>query len=139
MYSLEKNTDEIIQLMLFILRKIRPHQIGKLLGLGRADIQAVRVLCSIDGCDLTEMASALSVSQPTASITVDRLVKSGIVERTSNPSDRRVTHINLTERGKRIAGEIIEAYRLQMLGYVERLSNSERENLIGLLQKIVSG
>jgi len=56
--------------------------------------------------NLSELAESQNVSLPTMSRSVSRLEKIGWIERRSDPHDRRVTLIVLTEDGRKRLGEM---------------------------------
>lgn len=63
------------------------------------------VLAQVDGAagkTLTELAAAMGVALPTMSLTVDRLVAGGWLERARDPADGRRVSIRLTEAGQRM-------------------------------------
>ena len=51
----------------------------------------------------TELAQALRVRKPTATVYVERLKEIGLVTKVRSDSDRRCSHIHLTESGRRLA------------------------------------
>lgn len=78
---------------------------------------------------LSELAELHNVSLPTMSRTVSRLEKIGWVERRSDPSDRRVTLIILTEDGRRRLMEMSEVAQETFRKALESTSASDRELL----------
>ena len=54
-------------------------------------------------CSLTELSRGVMIENSTVTGLVDRLEKSGCVERRNNPNDRRAYLIHLTEKGKLLA------------------------------------
>lgn len=61
-----------------------------------------------DGCSQKEMAQWLRIKPPTVNVSIQRLEKSGVVERRHDETDRRIARIYLTEEGKNILQEILE-------------------------------
>lgn len=69
------------------------------------------------------LACALGVGQPAASILVDRLVHSGLVQRTEDPDDRRRTIVQLSPQGREIVNQV-QRYRLDVLhGWIAQLDD----------------
>jgi len=136
MQSIERNIDEILDRLLSVLRKSRPQHVSKILGIGRAEHHALRILSANEGCDISTFAANVGVSQPTATVTVDRLVDAGYVTRTPCVNDRRVTRLHLTDKGHDIVQRSREAHRAIMTPYVERLAREEQEELIRILKKM---
>lgn len=70
------------------------------------------VLLEMNGSDPVttgQLAERLKLDQSTLSRTVDGLVKRGLVYRSPNESDRRVTWLNLTESGRALREAINRA------------------------------
>lgn len=136
MQSVDINTDKILDGLLSVLRKSRPQHVSKILGISRAEHQALRILSAFEGCDISTFAANVGVSQPTATVTVDRLVEAGYITRTPCTTDRRVVRLHLTEKGRDVVERSREAHRAIMAPYVERLTKEEQEELIRLLNKM---
>ncbi|MDI6815756.1 MAG: MarR family transcriptional regulator [Actinomycetota bacterium] len=138
MQSIDRNTDEILERLLSVLRKSRPQYVSKILGIGRAEHHALRILSANEGCDISTFAANVGVRQPTATVTVDRLVEACFVTRTPCVNDRRVTRLHLTDAGRDIVERSREAHRAIMVPYIERLTPEEQEELIRILKKMGS-
>jgi len=54
-----------------------------------------------DGMKMSELSDHLLVSNGSATVVVDRLVKEGFVERKAVPKDRRALTVHLTKRGRK--------------------------------------
>ncbi|MDI6715880.1 MAG: MarR family transcriptional regulator [Actinomycetota bacterium] len=139
MQFLDRNTDEILDELLTVLRRSRPQHVSRILGISRAEHHALRILSANEGCDISTFAILVGVSQPTATITVDRLVESGYVIRIPSKKDRRVTQLYLTDKGRDIVNRSKQAHRAIMAPYVERLTRKEQEELIRILKKMNGG
>ncbi len=82
------------------------------------------------GATLTQLATMLRVSPPTASGLVDRLVRQDFVRRDADPSDRRFVCHFLTDRGVSILGELEREGRTLLEVILARLSDSELDELV---------
>jgi DNA-binding MarR family transcriptional regulator len=51
---------------------------------------------------MSELAEEMNISLPSATSLVDRLVKSGWVERQADPDDRRIIRLAITEEGRKV-------------------------------------
>lgn len=82
-----------------------------------------------------------TLSIPSGSITyvVDKLEKKGFVERQSSPTDRRASHVVLTEKGNSLFDEIFPHHVETISKNLSFVSNEEKEQLIELLKKIGLG
>ena len=75
---------------------------------GLTGVQAlvINFLGEEDGINFQLLAERLRLANPTLTGIVDRLEKTGMVERIPNPADRRSILINLTEKGAAIFAEL---------------------------------
>src|SRR5437764_2771213 len=85
---------------------------------------------------LNDLASLLGTSAPTASRAVDALAEAGLVERLTDPTDRRAVRIELTAEGRarveRRRSQVAEAFRPAAAG----MPAAEREQLAELLARL---
>jgi MarR family transcriptional regulator, transcriptional regulator for hemolysin len=85
----------------------------------------------------TELAQAAGVEQPTMAETIARMVRDGMVQRESNPDDKRSTSISLTRlaraRFPKARAVIVESEREAMAG----LSDDEKGLLRDLLKRVL--
>ena len=85
---------------------------------------------------MSALAETLGMPLSTATHTVNKLVKSGLVERAHSETDRRVVEVELSEEGKR-RNRLFQDHRLAMIRYMlTALSDGEREIFLELIAKI---
>jgi DNA-binding MarR family transcriptional regulator len=86
-----------------------------------------------------ELSHTLAVPMSTATRAVERWVNSGFAQRLSDPDDRRIVRIDLTENGKRLH-EIIEN---SISGSIQRamscLTSEEQSMIVTLTRKVAEG
>ncbi len=82
------------------------------------------------GATLSQLATMLRVSPPTASGLVDRLVRQDFVRRDADPNDRRFVCHFLTDGGVAILGELEREGRTLLEVILARLSDSELDELV---------
>ncbi len=68
-------------------------------GLRMPQFRLLVALAEMGQATVTQMSERLHVTRATASVTINELIRSGIVAVLENPSDRRSFHIRLTENG----------------------------------------
>ncbi|MBI3971781.1 MAG: winged helix-turn-helix transcriptional regulator [Chloroflexi bacterium] len=73
-----------------------------------------------------EVAAGVSVAQPSATETLDRLVRAGLVERTVDACDRRVARNALTAAGQDVIDRPWEMRRAVLASALRRASPRER-------------
>ncbi|HET7844228.1 MAG TPA: MarR family transcriptional regulator [Xanthomonadales bacterium] len=80
-------------------------------GLTRAQWRVVKRLHREEGLRQRELAEVLEIEPIALGRVIDRLEKSGFVERRADPSDRRAWRLYLAPRAKSIAGAMDELAR----------------------------
>jgi DNA-binding MarR family transcriptional regulator len=83
---------------------------------------------------LSGLAEQLAVNPSTAMRMVDRLVAMGLVGRTADPGDRRVTRIAATAEGRRIVREVTERRQAEITRIVSAMPAEHQEALVEALQ-----
>ncbi|MFF3322661.1 MarR family winged helix-turn-helix transcriptional regulator [Streptomyces sp. NPDC002889] len=91
------------------------------------------VLSTHGAAKLVLLAERLGVSPSTAMRMVDRLITIGLVDRQTNPDNRRETVLRLTPEGERIVEEVMSGRRKEIASIVERLDPAQRAALIAAL------
>ena len=85
-----------------------------------------------------DLAEALRVDPSTATRAVERLVRSGLAERTSCTDDKRVVKVSATDAG-RSRFESVSAIRSEALRRIlERYEPTEREVLADYMERFVN-
>jgi DNA-binding MarR family transcriptional regulator len=85
-----------------------------------------------------ELIATTMVTSGTMTNRIDQLEKAGLVERTTNPDDRRGMIIALTDKGFATVDAAVTAHVANQHRLVEALSEEERKVLDGLLAKFLS-
>jgi DNA-binding MarR family transcriptional regulator len=75
------------------------------------------------------VAELVGISKSSASITVDQLVRHGLVRRTEDGDDRRRTNASLTPAGRTRLAHLLQGAEDDMREYFERL---DRDELVAL-------
>jgi DNA-binding MarR family transcriptional regulator len=78
---------------------------------------------------LTVLAAAESVAQPSMTQLVQRLERQGLAARVSDPEDRRVTLITITDPGREVLAERGQAQQALLTESLASLPAEEREAL----------
>jgi MarR family transcriptional regulator for hemolysin len=106
------------------------------LGLTRAQWQALFHLARNEGCNQVTLADLLEVEPITLARVIDKLEAGGLVERRSDPSDRRARLLFLGERAHPLLEELralgAETREVALAG----ISEDERNLLMTLLTKM---
>jgi MarR family transcriptional regulator, transcriptional regulator for hemolysin len=118
------------------LQKMNFDRRARTLGLTRSQWRAVATLRRHPGIKQSELANWLDVEPITVARAVDRLEKSGWIERRSDAADRRVKRLYLTGRVQKVVGQIrmlaIDMRRELLSG----ITRQEHQKLLQLLKKM---
>jgi DNA-binding MarR family transcriptional regulator len=87
----------------------------------------------------SELAETLSITRPSVTAIVGRLILKGYVQKVQDDEDRRSFHIILTQKGKEFDKVHKNIHQLVAQALTKRLSGVEIEQLTALLQKAVGG
>lgn len=93
--------------------------------LSMAQVRTLMVLSCEGRSTIGQLAERLSVSLPTASHLVDRLVHAGLAERAEDPSDRRRMRVCLTPRGEDLAGRLRQGNQEPFRVWLTQLSDED--------------
>jgi DNA-binding MarR family transcriptional regulator len=91
------------------------------------------------GIEQNVLAARLNVDRNTASVTVEQMVKLGVVARQVNGADRRARLLSLTAKGDRIYAELLPAFTIANANVLAPLSPRERKLFMTLLVRLVEG
>lgn len=84
-------------------------------------------------CGVSEIGTQLGVTNAASSQLIDRLVVSGLIERTEDPSDRRAKQLTITSKGKSVLEQGIAARRKWMETLTTQLTPEQRITVIAAL------
>jgi len=84
-----------------------------------------------------DIAERLQVSLASVSRAVDGLTRKRLVTRIEDPDDRRVRRIAITEKGRRLAGEIVAARMADLEAFATGLSAGQRRKLDAALESVL--
>jgi DNA-binding MarR family transcriptional regulator len=67
---------------------------------------------------------------------VDRMEKSGLVERTDSPADRRYNIVRLTAKGKKLLDDVEPIYAKEIKKIMAALKDTDQKKLINMLETV---
>lgn len=111
---------------------------SRLLQLPTLQLRCLRRIGEQDGQRMVDIASKMQMPLPGASRLVDRLVRRGMVSRQSDPFDRRVVRVMLTDAGRAGLAEIDDKRRTQIENCLRYLDPKTVDHLLDALQ-LLSG
>lgn len=83
-----------------------------------------------------ELVQRIGVEQPTIAKALTRMERTGFVQRTADPGDRRVTRVRLTERGEAVVDAVTAAWTETDTQATAGLTDEEAQQLIRLLTTV---
>jgi len=81
-----------------------------------------------EGISLREVAEYMRITPGSASVAVEQLVAKGVLERTTNPRDRRGVNIALSSKMRKVADQISTQYAERFDAALSKLSPAEQEH-----------
>jgi DNA-binding MarR family transcriptional regulator len=130
--------DESLRLVQVVMRALHATDIGSwcAVELTMPQLKALLLVDSASGASHGEIARGLGVGLSTVTGIVDRLVEHGLVERYTDPDDRRMSRVRVTDIGSELL-DGLWATRGERLGQaLASLSQQERSNLQNALQQL---
>lgn len=85
---------------------------------------------------MRELAKELGVSESAATAVGERLVRQGLVERLSDPSDRRLVRLGLSKSGRRLMERIHQSACAKTAQLVSVLSDAQLTQLVDILETL---
>lgn len=107
-------------------------------GAHRGQGRIMSLLRTNDGISQRALAELLHIRPPSLSEVLDKLETTGLIERRQHESDKRVSNVFMTAKGRETAVEVETARRNQANEMFAGLSEEEQANLSTLLGKLIS-
>ena len=105
-------------------------------GLPKVTPEQFGVLTQIEdrsSVSMSELAAARNVALNTTTSLVDRLVAAGLVERQSDPADRRVVRVAMTSRGRLLVARLRLVRRATVRRLLDELGDEEIDRVVAAL------
>lgn len=130
----------IIQLWMEISRLLRRNMTAK----GKAadvcmnpmQVHAMMIISDHPNVTMKEFAKHLHISSPSATSFVDRLVKMKLVERCSDPGNRKLIHLNMLPTGRASLDQAMKEHSAAMHDLFSLLSSPDQEQLERILSNL---
>jgi DNA-binding MarR family transcriptional regulator len=121
--------------------RLMAHELAEALrpsGVGIGQWAVLLILWARDGAAQAELARHVAIEPPTLVRTIDRMVRDGLVTRAADPTDRRVSRIHLTARGRSLRDDLVPKAVAVNAATLARLTPSEGRTLRRLLNKLIA-
>jgi DNA-binding MarR family transcriptional regulator len=103
-----------------------------------AQLDVLRCLHQRGNLTVSQLAKELSVTASAITSLSDRLVKSNLVQRMADKSDRRLVRLGLTPEGKELFEKIHAETLERVRSYFQRVPKSEMRSFVDTLSRLVS-
>lgn len=110
------------------------HRYAKESGYSMSQIFALTFIHHRGQCGVTDLGEGMGVSNAAASQMLDKLAQQEMIERTEDPSDRRVKQITLTPKGSHVIKESLFARQSWFNDLGQLLSQEEQQQVISVLK-----
>ena len=118
-----------------ISKSINPKGLLKI-NLTSSQIKLLACFSNKDVYTMTALSQMLSVSMPTMTAMVDRLVKSKMVARDRDAEDRRVVRVWLTELGESMLKKLTRIRRKEMEKILMNLDGNEMSDFLSSIEMV---
>jgi DNA-binding MarR family transcriptional regulator len=110
---------------------------AKGIGFSRSQLELLFTVAHHERMSGRQIADALGISTSAASQLIDPLVDQGLLARTEDERDRRITHISFTAKGKTALKDVKAGYLARMASSMDALSDKDLETLQRLHRKML--
>ena len=136
---LKEQVDRIAEAIIYLYtesRRLTKDQAAKV-GLTGPQLTVVKILDELGDLSLSELSDRIRAQNSTVTGIVDRMEREGLVDRKRSAEDRRVVHIQLTDKGQKLAkGLDFEPFSIFRHALQQALEPHELLQLLALLDKL---
>jgi DNA-binding MarR family transcriptional regulator len=130
-----KDNEELMAVVFAVLGRVKDQGLEAIAEVGLSPQQAHALFNLGQPLSQRELATCLGYDASNITGIVDRLEERGLLERTIDPSDRRVKHLVLTEQGQAVVDRLWERVVADN-PFNSSLTADERAKLRSLLAKV---
>ena len=129
--------ERLLRHVAFIIKK-RGREILVDFGITTPQFNALLALREEPDMTMGDLCEKLFLACSTATDLIDRMEKNGFLERNRDTEDRRVIRLSISDKGQQVIKEVIVARRRYVASMLERLGESEIDQLGASLEKLHS-
>lgn len=99
------------------------------------------LLCKLshkDGQTMTELAENICIQPATLSVTIRRMEANGLIAKKTNDTDKRISHIHMTEKGREIWSTSRQVWNEMETLTTKGFSEAEKDALKDMLQRMAN-
>ncbi len=98
---------------------------------------AINLERDIQALSVTDLSNLLKITPAGVTHLLNPLEDLGYIARLSDPNDRRVVLIGLTDKGDALAEKLISQVQEKLIGLVHHLGEADSKELIHLMSKMI--
>jgi DNA-binding MarR family transcriptional regulator len=102
-------------------------------GLSSSHVNALMRLYHGSACGVSDIGDHMGITNAAASQMVDRLVQMGLLARAENPNDRRVKQLTITDQGRALVEQGVEARSRWMAELTNALTPEQQKEITSAL------
>lgn len=102
-------------------------------------IVLIQLFRSPEGLSISEISAFHKVRSATMTGIIDTLERESQIERVPDPGDRRKINVRITETGRKLMEDFLPQHQENIGQILSGLTVKERQNLLGLMQKLHRG
>ena len=136
--EIKPEVDSILEAIVYLYTESRrvTKEVARRADLTGPQLTVLKVLEGVGDLSLSELSERIRAQNSTVTGIIDRMEREALVVRARSTEDRRVVHIQLTEKGARIARDIAVEPMEVFRSALESLSAGEMRDLLKILTKI---
>ena len=134
--SPEPQTMDFLLAQVARLHHHRAHELFEKLGLYRGQPPVLFILWEQDGLTHGELADKLEITPATVTRMIQRMEKTGFVQRKPDASDQRISRVYLTEAGRAIRAKLQSVWDRMDVENFAGFSDEEKVMLRSFLQRL---
>jgi DNA-binding MarR family transcriptional regulator len=137
--SPEPNLDLILESMIYLYSESRrvTRAVAEQYGLTGSQLLVLKMLEPRGQVSLSALSEEIRAKNSTVTGIVDRMERDGLVVRRRSGDDRRVVHIELTAKGKKLANDVKADPKHMFRALLEELPSRDAAELERIMTKLV--
>jgi len=136
--NVQGDVDRIVEAIVYLYTESRrvTKDLARKHGLTGPQVTALKLLEGFGMLSLSQLGARMSAKSSTITGIVDRMERDGLVRRRRSTLDRRVVHLEATERGASIAAAVPVTAMEIFGGALRSLSDEDRRELTRILSRL---
>lgn len=131
---------ELLERTYYSVIQIEEHMVkgAKSLNLSIGEIHLIEAVAKgqEEGKTISELSEMQSISLPSVTLAINKLVKKGYVIKNKSPQDGRVVNVTLTKRGQKVNNVHQHFHKLMIASVTDALSQEELDAMVKGIVKL---